>query len=263
MAGLAAGLAVAALTRGPPPDVVSSGPALPLAGGIATPYGEGAGRVWLLRPAAQRIQNVVVYLHGWGAYLPVEWHQAWFEHLLARGSVVVFPAYQDGTEEAFFLSPYHLRDDLDLAFRVLPRRLDVPLVAVGYSVGATLAFVYAGRAREWELPAPHAVYAIFPIDPYEVDPALDLAGVRGRILVRAGDHDDIAGTIGASTLVNLLPARVRRLADYRIVRSTRHVWVDHELLPASQYDLRVRELFWTPLDRLLDSLAAPRAQPAR
>jgi hypothetical protein len=32
---------------------------------------------------------VVVYLHGWGANLPFEWHQAWFEHLLARGSAVL------------------------------------------------------------------------------------------------------------------------------------------------------------------------------
>src|SRR6266568_2138397 len=75
----------------------ASGEVIQVAGGTATPYGAGAGRVWILLPAKGEIRSVVVYVHGWNAYLPFDWHQEWFEHLLRRGSAVIFSAYQDGT----------------------------------------------------------------------------------------------------------------------------------------------------------------------
>jgi hypothetical protein len=49
---------------------VPSGPEVRTAAGLATPYGEGAGQVWVLRPGDGEIQSVVVYLHGWGATVP-------------------------------------------------------------------------------------------------------------------------------------------------------------------------------------------------
>ena len=234
-----------------PADVVPSGRMINVAAGTATPYGVGAGRVWSLTPRHKEISSVVVYLHGWGANLPFEWHQAWFEHLLARGSAVVFPAYQDGKDDSFVVAPYDMHDGLVLGFRALGRP-DVPVVAAGFSVGATLALIYAAHALEWGVPSPRAVESIFPVDPYAIEPVLDLSSLRGiPIVLRAGDHDDVVGRDGADALASMLNRKERALLDYRIVRSKGSVWADHELLPTSVLNADVRKLFWAPLDAMV------------
>jgi hypothetical protein len=216
----------------------------------------GDGRVWILTPRHGEIRNLVVYLHGWNAYLPFEWHQTWFEHLLERGSAVLFPAFQDGIDDAFVVAPYDLREGLVLGFRARewPR---VPVVTVGFSVGGTLAFVYAANAAAWRIPKPTAVYSIFPVDPYQIDPSLDVSTLHDvRVLLRAGDHDDVVGRLGSDTLAAMLRPSERRLLDYRIVHSDKEVWADHELLPTSAWNPVVRRVLWLPLDRLLDRLSS-------
>jgi acetyl esterase/lipase len=228
-----------------------SGEVIAVAGGTATPYGVGSDRVWILAPRNAEIRSLVVYLHGWDAYLPFEWHQAWFEHLLERGSAVMFPAYQDGIDDTFVVAPYDMREGLALGFRAFGRR-DIPVVAAGFSVGGTLVFIYTAGAEEWGLPTPRAVYSIFPVDPYQIDPSLDLSDLRGiPVVLRAGDHDDVVGRDGTDALVRMLGARERSLLDYRIVRSTNGLWADHELLPTSVWNPAVRRVFWAPLDAMV------------
>ena len=241
----------------------STGPAvtgsvIPVAGGTATPYGIGAGRVWLLLPRKGEIRSVVVYLHGWDANMPFDWHQAWFEHLLRRGSAVMFPAYQDGIDDSFVVAPYDMRDGLVLGFRAL-RRPDLPVVTAGFSVGATLAFIYAANAADWHVPRPQAVYSIFPADPYQLEPALDLSDVRGiPVVLCAGDHDTVVGRDGADTLARMLGPGERSRLDYRVIRSRSGAWADH-YLPTLVWNPLVRRMFWTPLDRLVrEAQRAPR-----
>ena len=125
-------------------------------------------------------------------------------------------------------------------------------MVAGFSVGGTLAFVYAAEARDWGLPRPRAVLSIFPVDPYEIDPSLDLSQLRGiPVVLRAGDHDEVVGRIGADTLAGMLGPREKRLLDYRIVRSGKDVWADHQL-PTLVFKPAVRRIFWAPLDRLVD-----------
>ncbi len=234
-----------------PPRPAPTGEAIPIAGGVATPYGIGAGRVWVLTPADREVKSVVVYLHGWTARLPFEWHLVWMEHLLQRGSAVLFPEYQDDVDDAFVVAPYDMHDGLQLGFRAL-RAHDVPVVAAGFSVGATLAFVYAANADTWRLPAPRAVYGIFPIDPRQIQPDLDLAGIDPvRVVLRVGDHDDVAGRLGADVLASMLDPAARSLLDYRVVRTTDHLFADHEA-PTDVGNPVVRATFWKPLDRLVD-----------
>jgi hypothetical protein len=235
--------------RSAPPE--PSGEVIEVAGGTATPYGVGSGRVWILAPRTAEISSLVVYLHGWGASLPFEWHQAWFEHLLRRGSAVMFPAYQDGVDDAFVVAPYDMHDGLALGFRAL-RRPDLPVVAAGFSVGGTLAFIYAARAGDWGLPRPRAVYSIFPVDPYQIDPSLDLSSLRRiRVVLRAGDHDDVVGRDGADALAAMLGAGERSRLDYQIVHSQNGLWADHELLPTTAWNPAVRKVFWAPLDAMV------------
>jgi pimeloyl-ACP methyl ester carboxylesterase len=258
----AAALAALALALGAgcggPSRPAVSGEVISVAGGTASPYGTGAGRAWLLLPRKGEIRSVVVYVHGWDAYLPFDWHQEWFEHLLRRGSAVIFPAYQDGIDDSFVVTPYDLRDGLTLGFRAL-RRPELPVVVAGFSVGGMLAFEYAARAREWGLPRPRAVLSIFPVDPYQIDPSIDLSDVRGiPVVLRAGDHDDVVGRLGADAFAALLGAGEKGFLDYRIVRSGKHVWADH-YLPTLVFDPAVRRLFWAPLDRLVEEAQrAPR-----
>lgn len=256
-AGAVVALAAVALVAGcgdssdKPARPAPSGDVIEVDGGTATPYGVGAGRVWILAPRNAEIRSLVVYLHGWNATLPFEWHQAWFEHLLQRGSAVMFPAYQDGVDDAFVVAPYDMHDGLLLGFRAL-QRPDLPVVAVGFSVGGTLAFIYAARAGDWGLPRPRAVYSIFPVDPYQIDPSLDLSSLRRiRVVLRAGDHDDVVGRDGADALAAMLGTGERSRLDYQIVHSRNGLWADHELLPTSAWDPPVRRVFWAPLDAMV------------
>jgi acetyl esterase/lipase len=235
-----------------PPRPVPTGDAIPVDGGVATPYGRDAGRVWVLTPTTGEVESVVVYLHGWGARLPFEWHLVWLEHLLSHGSAVLFPEYQDGVDDAFVVAPYDLRVGLQLGFRAL-REQGVPVVAAGFSVGATLAFVYAAAADAWDVPKPQAVYSIFPVDPLQIDPALDLSGLHEtRVVLLVGDRDDIAGRYGADALVENLGSLPPRLLEYGVVRTTDELIADHEA-PTYVDDPAVRATFWQPLDELVDA----------
>ena len=220
-------------------------------GGTATPYGRGAGRVWVIEPTEGEVRSLVVYLHGWGANVPFYWHQAWFEHLLARGSAVLFPEYQDGVDDAFVVAPYDLRDDLRLGFRALGK-VDVPIVAAGFSVGAGLAFVYASRAEAWSVPPPRTIYSIFPVDPLAIDPSLDVSGLEDtRVLLLVGDRDEVVGRVGGDAFWSMLASVPASEKEYRVIRTTDHLFVTHDT-PTAVNDPLVRKTFWDPLDRLVE-----------
>lgn len=234
-----------------PPPPSPTGEAIEIEGGVATPYGRGAERVWVLTPTSGDVESVVVYLHGWGARLPFEWHLVWLEHLLARGSAVLFPEYQDGVDDAFVVAPYDLRVGMRLGFRALRER-SAPVVVAGFSVGATLAFVYAANADGWNVPPPQAIYAIFPVDPLQIDPTLDLSAVRdAQVLILAGDRDTTVGRVGAERLAAQLDTLPPSRLGYRLLRSTDDLLADHEA-PTYIDDPIVRATFWTPLDELVE-----------
>jgi acetyl esterase/lipase len=229
-----------------------SGAEVKTAAGVATPYGLGASQVWVLRPARGEVRSAVVYVHGWGAALPFEWHLAWFDHLLSRGSAVIFPRYQGGSaDDPLVTTPLDLRLGLELGFRALDED-GIPVVAAGFSVGATLAFVYAAQARVWALPRPEAVYAIFPIDPVAIDPTLDVAPARGtRLLLLVGEDDAVVGRAGADAIWSELRSLPASAKELRVVRTTDDLLADHEA-PTYVRSEAVRRTFWAPLDRLVE-----------
>ena len=234
----------------------ASGPAIETTEGTATPYGTGASQVWVLRPRHGEVKSVVVYLHGYTAYLPFEWHLQWMDHLLANGSAVLFPRYQeglagDGVDDAFVILPLNLEDGLQTGFRALDYH-DEPIVAAGFSVGATLAFIYAARADEWHVPAPQAVYSIFPVHPYLIDVGLDLSALdRTRSLILAGENDEVVGQDGAKKLMELLTGLPAGLKELRLIRKTDAIFADHESPTLVDRPI-TRETFWTPLDELVE-----------
>lgn len=247
-------LAVSGCSRGHddvPPPPTASGPVIGTEQGTATPYGAGAGQVWVLRPKSRETTSVVVYLHGYGAYLPFEWHLQWMGHLLENGSTVIFPRYQPGGDDPFILTPFDLAEGLKTGFAAIEYDGE-PVIAAGFSLGATLAMIYAARAEEWGVPAPRAVYSIFPVDPRLVDIDLDLATIdKTPVLLLAGDNDDIVGQDGARELMRGLTALPDTLKELRLIRATDDLPSDHEAPTLVDRPI-VRETFWTPLDRLVE-----------
>jgi acetyl esterase/lipase len=233
-----------------PPPPRATGPVIETEQGTATPYGTGARQVWVLRPRAGETTSVVVYLHGYGAYLPFEWHLEWMDHLLERGSTVLFPRYQPGLDDPFILTPFDLADGLRTGFDAIEYD-GQPIIAAGFSLGATLALVYAARAREWNVPRPKAVYAVFPVDPILVDIGIDLSTIKDtQVLVLAGDRDDVVGREGPREAFDGLTGLSDTLKKLRTITTTKKLFADHEA-PTFVGDPVVRDTFWTPLDALL------------
>ena len=67
----------------------------PASASAVGPIVKGPRGVWLFQPAGKP-KNVVVYFHGQGG--PVEAtpknHRPWIDHLVSRGSIVVYPRYE-------------------------------------------------------------------------------------------------------------------------------------------------------------------------
>ena len=137
-----------------------------------------------------------------------------------------------------------------------------PVVVAGFSLGATLAFDYAARASEWGVPAPRAVYSIFPVDPSLVDPALDVSTIeQTRVLVLVGADDHVVGQEGADELVNGLSGLPPSLKQLRVIRTSDGLLADHEA-PTFVDNPVTQETFWTPLDDLIQKARSSNASLA-
>jgi acetyl esterase/lipase len=237
-----------------PPKIVQSGPTAKTEAGIARPYGVGSGRVWVLTPKVGKPRSIVVFIHGWTATSPFEWHQAWLDHLLARHSIVIFPAYQTtGDEGEFVTSRLDVRTGIRTGFRVLGET-DLPVVVVGYSVGGVLAFYYAADARFWGVPEPTAIESIFPADPMRMDPGLVHLGPPPKVstLILVGDKDETVGSLGADTFWKWLRPVPSALKTYRLLRSDpKGLFFDHEAPTGTAFDAAMQHVFWDPLDRFV------------
>jgi hypothetical protein len=216
---------------------------------IEGPFGSGAAATWVLRPVGP-IRSVVVFGHGWKAAPPSSanpWvHQfaPWLAHLVAGGSAVIFPRYQLGGDAPgpAFVEAY--RRALQRGFSFL--HTTAPVVAMGYSYGATLAVYYAADATRWGLPRPAAVDAVFPAGLVAGVPLPRLAPAVS-VLVQVGDHDTEAGPPGAASIWAWLAGHVRK--RYQVVVSGGSFVAVHaapkETTPAA------RRAFWAPLDGLI------------
>ena len=178
---------------------------------VVATHGKGATQYWLFEPAgpAPKTAPVVVFLHGWGAINP-DPYRAWIEHIVKRGSIVIYPVYQAAfdTPAAEFTpnaiaavtkALEFLRSD---AARVAadPKRLAL----LGHSLGGVLCANLAARALRSGWPAVQAFMSVQPgktwMVPRRAAIALDdLSQIPAStlILTVAGDRDRIARDIDA------------------------------------------------------------------
>ena len=218
-----------------------------LASGLATPIGDEGDQVWVLTPTGE-IESVVVFLHGWTATSPFDWHQPWLEHLLDGGSAVVFPRYQQGfVGDDPFKTVDAMRVGLEAGFAHLGEP-SLPVVVAGYSHGGSLAFHYATNGLDWAIPVPDAVYSIFPREPIREQPLGDLPD-SVNVLVLVGEEDSVVGTEGADAFWEWLATHPEQAKEYRLIHSTPELRAHHEAVKEPVPE--ARETFWAPLDSLV------------
>ena len=221
-------------------------------GRIAGPFGTGAGEVWLLLPRTTP-RSIVVFAHGWKSFPPsrplswVEQFRPWLDHLLARGSAVVFPRYQLGGDQSGRTRVDSFRQGLARGFaRLASARL--PVVVAGYSYGGSLAFYYAADARRWGLPTPRAVFSVFPAGPIAGVPLPALPHAV-RVLIQVGDRDSEAGRGGADAFWAWLAPHPSARKRFEVVHSGPALSATHAAPKLASPG--ARSVFWKPLDLLV------------
>ena len=228
------------------------------AGQLFGPFGHGPAAVWLVLPR-RPARRVVIFLHGWKIAPPspsypwVGQFRPWLDHLAGEGNAVLFPAYQTGEDGQGPARVTSLRQGLELGFAHLGARRRLPVVAAGYSYGASLAFSYASNARFWHLPQPKAVDAVFPAGPIPGSPLPTLAPAI-QVLIQVGDRDDVAGRGGADAFWSWLAQRRGGRQRLVVVSSHPGFVADHAAPKLST--TAARAAFWSPLDALVERAAA-------
>ena len=171
-------------------------------------YGEDNGRYYIFEPVTDDLITapVVLFNHGWGGMNPKN-YGAWIEHLVLQGIIVIFPVYQTATsvpprlvtEHAIgafrdalgnIQSGPHIRPDLD------------KVVAIGFSMGATISINIASLAALEKLPPIRGVLLANPGDARHVtrgDEAKSIIGDLSKVpgdtvvITVVGDSDKLVG----------------------------------------------------------------------
>ena len=180
------------------------------------------------------------------------YHRPWLEHLARRGVAVVYPRYElyPGQEGAL----HHLEEGVRVAAAKVPE--NIPVVAVGYSRGGRLVAEWASQARTTGL-VPRAILSVFPSG--AMDPIHDLSPLAGRtkVVILAGDSDEVVGTVGANQLVAQLAASGFPYGDVRFEAVRSHGTFVASHLSVLEDSPGARAAFWRRADRLVDSVAPP------
>jgi hypothetical protein len=217
------------------------------------PIGKGAAGVWLFRPAGKP-KGLVVYFHGQGGIreaTPVN-HRPWIDHLVARGSVVVYPRWELTYEN----DPMQY---VVAGVRAATKRFDVsglPVLSLGYSRGGALALEYGAVAARNELPVPDKIMSIFPSSLGNQQHLIDLTPLDHStgLLIQMGEADAVVGKEGARDLLRRLKAGgfPAQNIELDFVDSRAGFKADHtapfRTSPAA------RAAFWRPADLLLDGI---------
>jgi dienelactone hydrolase len=217
-------------------------------------YGQDADGFYLLTPRRRSWSRVVVFVHGHGGpseITPVN-HRPWLRHLAALGSAVVYPRYEE--QPGGHGAARHVDVAVRSALAVLgtPSRR-APIVGIGYSRGGRLVVDWAALAAPRM--KPRAILSVFPASAEEPSPDLSRLAPTTRILILVGDRDEVVGHLGAVELIDALGQSGFDMQMERsvVLESTPEFTVDH--LSVLDHSPRARQLFWTPADRLIQTVS--------
>lgn len=124
---------------------------------------------WLFEPADPMPDSaeVVVFLHGYGAYNPMAYGK-WIKHLVAKGNIVIYPRYQknllwprpDGFPENAATGIRDALQALEKEGHVKPRTKKVAYLA--HSYGGVIATNLASDWQKFGIPKPTAMLLAEP-----------------------------------------------------------------------------------------------------
>jgi alpha/beta hydrolase fold len=247
-------------------------------------YGKDNLAYWMFEPANPSPESVplVVFLHGGGGGSPSRF-SAWFDHLVKKGNIVVYPVYQgsmnpwqkpwDWTPPTKILtnvitavtdaikrlrSQHHVRADLDRC------------AIVGTSLGGTLAAQLASVAAKNGLPYPKAIMPIVPAHGLwgRPLPAVDLSTIPSStmMLVVVCADDKNAGDLEGHEIFCRTPQIPAKNKNFVVMVSDYHgtppLVANHNSPGASNLTASMRERDLKPANamhyygywRLLDAL---------
>ena len=190
----------------------------------------------------------VAFLHGWSDRSPTN-YLAWIQHLTDSGVAVVFPRYQTSLRA----SRKQMLTSAEVSLREGLAELGDdcgPLILAGYSFGAGICVIAAAESEAWEIPAPAAVYGVFPyfVRGRNSDPLVISSSISVDLVV--GDRDQVVGSRGAKEIARSIAPHPSTL---ELLRSTRSMSFGHfSVLQTSRI---ARRVFWRPLDEIVDRLA--------
>ncbi len=177
-------------------------------------YSSGDLEYWLFEPRDPQPKSapVVIFNHGWGAMTPGV-YQAWIDHIVKRGNIVIYPRYQ-----ASLKTP--TRNFLTNAVAATKQALDKlqnepghtkpmldKVAVVGHSAGGQTAANMAAVAADSGLPPLKAIMCVQPGKSWNLAhrigiPILDLSRVPADTLLVTvvGDKDTIVKDIDAKRI---------------------------------------------------------------
>lgn len=173
---------------------------------------------WIFEPGdSQRTSlPVIVFCHGWGAGNPVN-YSAWINHLVRKGSIVIFPKFQKNifdypgnfSKSAFdiFSSAYENLANNGSKFYSKP---DFSKLAIaGHSAGGAVAANLAVLLLKSPLPDPKALMCIAPATAPDsrfisgIIELEDLSALKNmEILAAIGDKDNLAPSSDAEKIIS-------------------------------------------------------------
>jgi len=166
-------------------------------------FAQEADGYWLFEPQnpTPKSANIVVFLHGYGAYNPMVYGE-WIRHIVRKGNIVIFPRYQ---ENMFFPLPSDFATNsakaIKDALKELKKKGHVQpiidnLALVGHSFGGAISANLAVNYKDFGIPKPAVAQLCSPgtgwvsmgrLDSYEKMPE-DL-----KLLVVVSEDDNIVG----------------------------------------------------------------------
>jgi hypothetical protein len=261
-----------------PPTQPTSGPGgstYPHGSVKQTAYGSGAEGYTIFEPAdpTPKSAPVVVFLHGFIAINP-NTYSGWIEHIVRRGNIVVYPAYQMPLSGQEVFVPSMLKgvsaglETLKDGKHVTPE-LD-KLTITGHSLGGFLTVALAALAGHEgagaAIPSPKAIMVVEPgacmtAKCTEIDTNLgnrvSLSQIPAslKMLMIVGDRDQIVGDLSARLLWRLTPQIAETNKDYITLVSDEHgspALVASHFVPSSGAQLNA--LNYYGLMKLFDAL---------
>jgi len=166
---------------------------------VKSRYGRGENQYWIFEPAepTPEIAPLIVFNHGWSGLYP-RFYNAWIEHIVKRGNIVVFPRYQRGIVIGFRSFSENAINAVKNAIVELQNgdhvNPDLDKFAItGHSLGGGITANMAARALEENLPIPKAIMPVQPAIAFDEKADFSEISNTTLMIVIVGEDDTVVG----------------------------------------------------------------------